>query len=163
MVARLPASERKRHSRLSLIGNEAHLSAAKAAIQYSETVLQSLSLTMKAKMRKMSYHAFRTLQRPPSSQKIFWSTSSLSNYPLGISNEEQPNLRFCPCSNSSQPWREKMTSFLMMIMDARQLPWPLKKYWDIWKMKVTLLIQPFPSIFKHWILSVKVMLDRILV
>ncbi len=28
------------------------------------------SLTMKAKMRKMSYHAFRTLQRPTSSQKI---------------------------------------------------------------------------------------------
>ncbi len=21
----------------------------------------------------------------------------------------------------------------MMIMDARQLPWPLKNYWDIWK------------------------------
>jgi hypothetical protein len=29
------------------------------------------SLTMKAKMRKMTIHAFRTLQRPPSSQKIF--------------------------------------------------------------------------------------------
>ncbi len=30
-----------------------------------------MALTMKAKMRKMSYHAFRTLQRPPLSQKIF--------------------------------------------------------------------------------------------
>jgi hypothetical protein len=29
------------------------------------------SLTMKAKMRKMTIHTFRTLQRPPSSQKIF--------------------------------------------------------------------------------------------
>jgi hypothetical protein len=30
-------------------------------------------------------------------------------------------------------------------------------------MKVILLIQPFPSILKHYILSVEVMLDRILV
>ncbi len=54
--------------------NEPHLSAVKAVIQYSETLLQSqddeVPLTMKAKMRKISYHAFRTLQRPPSSQKI---------------------------------------------------------------------------------------------
>jgi hypothetical protein len=65
------------------------------------------SLTLKVKMRKMTIHAFRTLQRPPSSQKIFLECSSLSNYPLGVSNEEQSKLCFCPCSNSSQPWREK--------------------------------------------------------
>ncbi len=60
--------------RLEEYSNEAHLSAVKAAIQYSETLLQSQdddALTMKAKMRKMSYHTFRTLQRPPSPQKIF--------------------------------------------------------------------------------------------
>ncbi len=48
------------------------------------------SLTMKVKMRKMSYHTFRTLQRLPSSQKIFlehFLTVQLYN---GVSNEEQP-------------------------------------------------------------------------
>ncbi len=50
----------------------------------------------------------------------------------------------------------------MMIMNARQLPWLVKIYWDIWKIKeVILQRQPFQSIFKQWILSVEVMLDRI--
>jgi hypothetical protein len=54
--------------------NEAHLSTVKAAIKYSESLLQSqddFPLTLKPQMMMMSYHVFRTLQRPPSSQKIF--------------------------------------------------------------------------------------------
>jgi hypothetical protein len=54
--------------------NEAHLSAVKAAIDILRLFFKAKmmkSLTMTAKMRKMSYHAFRTQQRPPSSQKIF--------------------------------------------------------------------------------------------
>jgi hypothetical protein len=57
--------------------NEAHLSAVKAAIQYSETLsdtnLQNqddFPRTLKVKMI-IVFPSFRTLQRPPSSQKIF--------------------------------------------------------------------------------------------
>jgi hypothetical protein len=50
--------------------NEAHLSAVKAAIQYSELFFIAKMMkarTMNPQMRKMSIHVFRTLQRPPSS------------------------------------------------------------------------------------------------
>ncbi len=48
------------------------------------------SLTMKAKMRKMSYHAVRTLQRPPSSQKIFLERFLPVQLSTGLLREEQP-------------------------------------------------------------------------
>jgi hypothetical protein len=54
--------------------NKAHFSSVLAAIQYSETLVQSqddFPLTLKPQMRMMNIHVFRTLQRPPSSQKIF--------------------------------------------------------------------------------------------
>ena len=54
--------------------NEAHLSAVKAAIQNLRLFFRTkmiFPLTLNPQMRKMSIHAFRTLQRPPSSQKIF--------------------------------------------------------------------------------------------
>jgi hypothetical protein len=60
--------------RFEKYSNKAHLSTVKAAIQYSETLLQNqdnFSLTLNPQMRKMNIHAFRTLQRPPLSQKIF--------------------------------------------------------------------------------------------
>ncbi len=50
--------------------DEAHLSAVKAALNILRFFFKAKmmkSLTMKAKMRKMTIHAFRTLQRPPSS------------------------------------------------------------------------------------------------
>jgi hypothetical protein len=49
--------------------NEAHLSTVKAAIQYSETLLQSQDdfiPDFEGKDEEDEYHAFRTLQRPPS-------------------------------------------------------------------------------------------------
>jgi hypothetical protein len=56
--------------------NEAHLSAVKVAIQYSETIFDTnlqnqddIPLTLKAKMMIVICY-FRTLQRPLSSQKI---------------------------------------------------------------------------------------------
>jgi hypothetical protein len=50
--------------------DEAHLSAVSAAMQYSETLLQiqdDFSPDFEPSDEKMNIHAFRTLQRPPSS------------------------------------------------------------------------------------------------
>jgi hypothetical protein len=52
----------------------AHLSAVLAAfniLRLSFKAKMMKSLTMETKMKKMTIHTFRTLQRPPSSQKIF--------------------------------------------------------------------------------------------
>jgi hypothetical protein len=117
----------QRAKKMEEYSNEAHLSAVLAAIQYSETLLQSLkmmkSLTMKTKMRKMTIHAFRTLQRPPSSQKIFlecFLTVQLSTGRLKC----VMILGFVVVHVQSIPVHGGITrTFLfIMIMDARQLP-----------------------------------------
>jgi hypothetical protein len=97
-----------------------------AAIQYSETLLQSQDDEVPDYESKDEEDELSCLQNPikapiiskdflralPHCPIIHWASQMINN----------PKLCFCPCSNSSQPWREKLISFLMMIMDARQLP-----------------------------------------
>jgi hypothetical protein len=90
------------------------------------------SLSMKAKMRKMTIHAFRTLQRPPLSQKIFlecFLTVQSSTGQLKCAMI----LGFVFVHVQSIPVHGGITrtSLFIMIMDARQLPCPLKNYGNI--------------------------------
>ncbi len=81
------------------------------------------TLTMKAKMRKMSYHAFRTLQRPPLSQRIFlerFLTVQLSTGHLKCGTTL--NFVFVHVQFHPNHGGKKLISLLIMIMDARQLP-----------------------------------------
>ncbi len=92
------------------------------------------SLTMKAKMRKVTIHAFRTLQRPQLFQNIFlerFLTVQLSTGCLKCAMILGPvfvHVQSIPVHGGIT-----RTSLFIMIMDARQLPWPLKNYWNIWK------------------------------
>jgi hypothetical protein len=81
------------------------------------------SLTIKAKMRKMSYHAFRTLQWPPSSQKIFLECFLTVQLSTGLL-KQRTTLSFVFVHVQIHPNHggKNIISFLMMIMDARQLP-----------------------------------------
>jgi hypothetical protein len=106
--------------------NEAHLPDVKAATQYSETLLQIQDdevpyydsedeedeLSCLQNSTKAPIISKDLLIVLPHCPIIHWASQMKNN----------PKLCFCPCSNSSQPWREKIISFLMMIMDARQLP-----------------------------------------
>jgi hypothetical protein len=106
--------------------NEAHLSTVKAAIQYSETLLQNqddFTPDFEPSDEEMTIHAFRTLQRPPSSQKIFlerFLTVQLSTGCLKCAMI----LGFVFVHVQSIPVHGGMTrtSIFIMIMDARQLP-----------------------------------------
>ncbi len=105
--------------------NEAHLSTVNAAIQYSETLLQNqddFSPDFEPSEEEDEYSRLQNPTKTPIILKdflralpfcpiIYWASQMKNN----------PKLCFCPCSISSQLWREKM-SLLMMIMDARQLP-----------------------------------------
>ncbi len=92
------------------------------------------TLTMNPQMRKMSIHNFRTLQRPPSSQKISWKRFlSVQLYTGHLNWRTTLNFVFVHVQIHPNHGGENIISLLMMIMDARQLPWPLKNYWDIWK------------------------------
>jgi hypothetical protein len=105
---------------------EAHLSTVNAAIQYSETLLQNqddFSPDFEASDEVDEYSCLQNPTNTPIISKdflrallfcpiIYWASQMKNN----------PKLCFCPCSISSQPWREKKISLLMMIMDARQLP-----------------------------------------
>jgi hypothetical protein len=105
--------------------NEAHLSAVKAAIQYSETLHQSQDdfiLDFEGEDEEDEYSRFQNPTKTPIISKEFLRALSLSpiiHWASQIKNN--PKHCFCPCSISSQPW-QKNTSLLMMIMDARQLP-----------------------------------------
>jgi hypothetical protein len=92
--------------------NEAHLSAVKAAIQYSEKIHDadefspyfeckdddSFSLLQNATKTPIILKDFlRVLSHCPI---IHWASQMCNN----------PKLCFCPCSISSQPWREKIIS-----------------------------------------------------
>ncbi len=100
--------------RLEEYSNEAHLSAVKAAIQYSETLFQSQDdffpdfepsyeedvyshLQNPAKTPIISKDFLRALPQCPI---IHWASQMCNN----------PKLCFCLCSISSQPWREKIIS-----------------------------------------------------
>ncbi len=64
-----------------------------AAIQYSETLLQSQDDEVPDYEGEDEEDELSRLQNPtkaPIISKDFFSASSLSNYPLGIPNEEQP-------------------------------------------------------------------------
>ncbi len=68
-------------------------------------------LTLKAKMM-MSICSFRTLQRPPSSQKI---VRALPHCPIIHWASQMCNdtrLCFCPCSKHSSPWRDNNSIFI---------------------------------------------------
>jgi hypothetical protein len=64
--------------------NEAHFSSVLKAIQYSETLVQSQD----------DFFPDFEAQRPHHFKRFSYSASSLSNYPLGVSNEEQPYTLF---------------------------------------------------------------------
>ncbi len=91
--------------------NEAHLSAVKAAIQYSETLPKSQDDEVPDYEGKDEEDELSRLQNPtkapiiskdflrvlPHCPIVYWASQIKNNL----------KLCFCPCSNSSQPWREK--------------------------------------------------------
>ncbi len=79
-------------------------------------------LTLNPQMRKMNIHSFRTLQRPPSSQKILlerFLTVQLSTGRLKCATIL--NFVFVHVQVIPDHGGKKRISLLMMIMDARQL------------------------------------------
>ncbi len=106
--------------------NEAHLSAVKAAIQYSETLsdanLQNQD-DFSPDFEGKDNDSFSLLQNPtktpiilkdflrelPLCPIIHWASQTCNN----------PKLCFCPCSSHFRPWRQKIRSLFMMIMNAR--------------------------------------------
>jgi hypothetical protein len=109
--------------------NEAHLSAVKAAIQYSETLsdtnLQnqddfspdfegedddSFSLLQNSLTTPIISKDF--LRGLPLCPIIHWVSQMCNN----------PKFCFCPCSSHSRLWRGKIRSLITMIMNARELP-----------------------------------------
>jgi hypothetical protein len=78
---------------LEEFSNEAHLSTVKAVIQYSETLLQSQDdegPDYEPSDEKDVYSSLQNPTKTPIISKDFFSTSSLSNHPLGVSNVQQP-------------------------------------------------------------------------
>ncbi len=106
--------------------NEAHLSAVMAAIQNSEILLQSQDDEVPDYEGKNEEDELSCLQNPTKAPIISKDClRALPHCPIihWVSQmKNNPKLCFCPCSNSSQPRRGKIVSFLMMIIDARQLP-----------------------------------------
>ncbi len=91
--------------------NEAHLSAVKVAIQYSETLLQSQDDEVpdyEGDDEEDDYSRFQNPTKTPIISKDF--LRALPHCPIiqwASQMKNNPKLCFCPCSNSSQPWREK--------------------------------------------------------
>jgi hypothetical protein len=97
--------------RLEEYSNEAHLFAVKAAIQYSETLLQNqddFPPDFEPSYEKDVYSRLQNPKKKPIISKDFlralphcpiihWASQMCNN----------PKLCFCPCSISSQPWRGK--------------------------------------------------------
>jgi hypothetical protein len=106
--------------------DEAHLSAVKAAIQYSETLLQNqddFSPDFEPSDEEDDYSQLQNPTRPPSSQKIFlecFLTVQLSTGHLKCAMI----LGFVFVHVQSIPVHGWITGTLLftMIMDARQLP-----------------------------------------
>jgi hypothetical protein len=102
--------------------DEAHLSAVKAAIQYSETLLQNQDDEGPDSEPSDDDDELSHFQNPTKTPII--SKDFLRALPLcpifhwGSQMCNNLKLCFCPCSISSQPWRGKIISLLMMVMDA---------------------------------------------
>jgi hypothetical protein len=106
--------------------NEAHLSTVKAAIQYSENLPQRQDDEVPDYEGKDEEDDYSHLQNPtktpiilkdflralPLCPIIHWASHMCNN----------PKLCFCPFSSHSRPWREKIRSDFLMIMNARALP-----------------------------------------
>ncbi len=119
------------------------------------------SLTMNPQMRKMSSHAFRTLQRPHHLKKILRALPHCPIIHWASQMCNDPRLYVCPCSKHSSSWRENNKIFIhddhickVGLMTPQDLLQHLRSEGNS---------TPTASILKHYILSVKVMLDKILV
>jgi hypothetical protein len=96
--------------------NEAHLSAVKAAIQYSETLLQDqddFSPDFEPSDKEDIYSGLQIPTKTPIISKDF--LRALTHCPI-IHWESQmcddPRLCFCPCSKHSSPWRDIKNVFI---------------------------------------------------
>ncbi len=91
--------------------NEAHLSTVNAAIQYSANLLQNqndFSPDFEPSDEDDEYSRLQNPTKAPIISKDF--LRALPNCPIihwASQIKNNPKLCFCPCSNSSQPWREK--------------------------------------------------------
>jgi hypothetical protein len=96
--------------------DEAQLSAVKAAILYSETLLQSQDDEDPDYEPSDEEDVYSQLQNPtktPIISKDFLKALPLSTIIHWASQlKNNPKLCFCPCSNSSQPWRGKYNIFI---------------------------------------------------
>ncbi len=103
--------------------DEAHLSAVKAAIQYSETLLQSQDdffPNFEGKDEEGDYSCLQNPTQTPIISKDFLRALPLCPIIHCMSQMyNNPKLCFCPCSSHSRPWREKIRYLFMMIMNAR--------------------------------------------
>jgi hypothetical protein len=104
----------------------AHYSAVLAAIQYSETLVQSqddFSPDFEASDEDNEYSRLQNPTKTPIISKDFLRVLSFCPI-IHLASQMKNNHRlcFCPCSISSQPWRKNRISLFMTIMDARQLP-----------------------------------------
>jgi hypothetical protein len=96
--------------------NEAYLSTVKAAIQYSETLLQNqddFPPDFEPSDEEDEYSRLQNPTKTPITSKDFlralphcpiihWASQMCNN----------PQLCFCPCSCHSRPWREKKNIFI---------------------------------------------------
>ncbi len=96
--------------------NEAHLSAVTAAIQYYETLLQNqddFSPDFEPSDEEDVYSCLQNPTKTPIILKHF--LRALPHCPIihwVYQMKNNPKLYFCPCSISSQPWREKHNIFI---------------------------------------------------
>jgi hypothetical protein len=92
--------------------NEAHLSTVKAAIEYSETLLQSQDDKVpdyEGKDKEDDYSHLQNPTKAPIISKDFLRAlpcCSIIDWVSQMCNN--PQLCFCPCSSHSRPWREKI-------------------------------------------------------
>jgi hypothetical protein len=106
--------------------NEAHLSAVKAAIQYSETLFQNQDDFPPDFEPSDEGDVYSRLQNPTMTPIILKDFLRALLHCLIINWVSQmcddPRLCFCPCSKHSSPWRDTKNIFIHHDLDARQLP-----------------------------------------
>ncbi len=111
-------------------GDEAHLSTVMAAIQYSDTLLDTNIQNQDDKVLDYEpsddddeYSCPQNPTKAPIILKDF--LRAIPHCPIIHWMSQMCNdlkLCFCPCANYSQPWRKIIMYQFMMIMDAGQLP-----------------------------------------
>ena len=95
-------------SQLEEYSNKAHLSAVLAAIQYSEKKHELDEFSPDFDKDDDSFSLLQNPTKTPIISKDF--LRALPHCPIihwASQMKNNPKLCFCPCSNSSQPWREK--------------------------------------------------------